>query len=235
MKKEKIAIMLCSGGLDSVVTAFYVKNRLKYKKIIVLFFNYGQKAIKQERKYSSLCAKHIKAKFMEIELDWLGKISYSLINKNGKLKKLKRKELKDTNKESQKFYVPCRNMIFATYALGLADSIYQKEQKDSDIFFGFKCEGKESYPDTTEEFIRAINNLCSISCVGKFKIYAPLIKKDKEDIICLGKKLKIDFRDTLSCYVPIKNHHCGHCLSCMLRKEGFYWANEKDPTVYSKK
>jgi len=232
MKNKKNAIILCSGGLDSVVTAFYVKKKLKYHKTTVLFFNYGQKSLKQERKCSILCANQIKAKFLEIKLDWLGKISNSLINKNGKIKKLNRKDLKDTRKESQKFYVPCRNTIFLTYALGLADSIYQKKHKISDIFLGFKCEGKESYPDTTEGFIKAMNNLSSISCAGKFKIYAPLIKKDKEDIIKLGKKLCVNFKDTFSCYVPLNNKHCGYCLACKLRQEGFYWANIDDTTIY---
>jgi len=58
-----------------------------------------------------------------------------------------------------------------------------------------------------------------------------LIEKDKEDIIILGKELGIDFKDTFSCYVG-KEKHCGKCLACMLRKEGFYWSNIKDETEY---
>jgi len=235
MKSKKSAIILCSGGLDSVVTAFYVKKKLKYDNLRILFFDYGQKSLKQERKYSSLCARQIGAEFMEIKLDWLGKISNSLINKPGKIKKLNRKDLKDTSKESQKFYVPCRNTIFLTYALAIAESIFLKDKTKSDIFVGFKCEGKESYPDTTKGFIREINNLSKLSCAGKFKIYAPLIEKDKEDIVLLAKKLGVEFKNNFSCYSPIKNKHCGYCLACKLRQEGFYWANVDDPTIYSNK
>ena len=235
MKSKKSAIILCSGGLDSVVTAFYVNKQLEYQKITILFFNYGQKSLEQERKCSSLCANHIGAEFIEIKLDWLDKISNSLINKDGKVKKLNRKDLKDTCKESQKFYVPCRNTLFLTYALALADSNYRKNKEDCDIFVGFKCEGKENYPDTTIVFVKTMNNLSSVSCEGKFQIRAPLIKKDKEDVIKLGEKLEVNFKDTFSCYVPINNHHCGYCLACKLRQEGFYWANLKDPTVYSRK
>jgi len=235
MKSRKSAIILCSGGLDSVATAFYVKKQLKYDKMTILFFNYGQKSLKQEKKYSLLCTRQIGAKFIEIKLDWLGNISNSLINKPGKIKKLNRKDLKDTSKESQKFYVPCRNTIFLTYALAIAESIFLKDKIKSDIFVGFKCEGKEAYPDTTEDFVKEINQLSKFSCAGKFKVYAPLIKKDKEDIILLGEKLKINLNKTFSCYSPIKGEHCGYCLACKLRQEGFYWADVKDPTKYFKK
>ena len=235
MMNEKKAIILCSGGLDSVVTAFYVKSRLDYEKLMILFFDYGQKSLKEERKCAKRCAKEIGAEFKEINLKWLGKISGSLLNRNGKVKKIKRKELKDTSKESAKFYVPCRNLIFLTNALALAESDYIETKKISDIFVGFKCEGKESYPDTTRSFVNEINKIAGISCLTKFKVKAPLIKKDKEDIITLGKRLGVKFENTFSCYNPLKSKQCGYCLACKLRQEGFYWANEKDPTEYTEK
>ena len=225
------AIILCSGGIDSVTTAFYVKKRLSYDKIIVLFFNYGQHSINPERKASKNCAEKLNAKFIEIKLEELGKISNSLINKDGKIKELKREELKNTKEESEKYYVPCRNTIFLSNALAYAEGLFIKNQEEIDIFVGFKCEGKESYPDTTKEYVDIINKLSEISCNGKFKIIAPLIEKDKEDIIILGKELGIDFKNTFSCYVG-KEKHCGKCLACMLRKEGFYWSNVQDETEY---
>jgi len=238
-EKERNCIVLCSGGIDSVVTAHYAKRKLKYKGIIVLFFDYGQKALKQERICSKRCAKNLGAKFMEIELKWLNNISNSLINKTGKATRLRIKDLKDTKKESQKWYVPCRNTIFLAYALALAESLFIKDKKICDIFVGFKCEGKEAYPDTTREFVREINRLSKISCAKPFKIIAPLIKKDKEDIILIGKRLWVNFKDTFSCYIGAKNKntlkHCGYCLACRLRQVGFYWANVKDETRYKVK
>ncbi|MEK6854737.1 MAG: 7-cyano-7-deazaguanine synthase [Nanoarchaeota archaeon] len=231
MKKKK-AIVLCSGGLDSVVAAFYVSKILKYDKIIVLFFDYGQKSVIKERKSAKKCSEEVNGKFMEIKLPELGMISCSLINKEGNIKKLKRENLKNTEKESAKWYVPCRNSVFLIYSLALAESIYMKEREIYDIFLGLKCEGKESYPDSTREFIREMNKLSRISCLKEFRIRSPLIKKDKEDIILLGKKLGVDFKNTFSCYVGGKKH-CGECLACMLRKEGFYWAGIKDPTAYA--
>lgn len=231
----KRAIVLCSGGLDSVTTSYYVKKKLGYKKIIILFFDYGQKSLKEEEKFSKNCAKEINAKFIEIKLNFLDKISKSLIDEK-KIKKLTRKDLKNTREESKKWYFPCRNTVFLVNALTLAEFFGVKNKEVWDIFVGFKCEGKESYPDATEEFVREMNKLSQISCVGKFKIIAPLIKKDKEDIILLGKKLGVDLGKTYSCYIGTKSDkHCGYCLACRLRQEGFYWANIQDPTDYKER
>ncbi|MBI4116562.1 7-cyano-7-deazaguanine synthase [Candidatus Pacearchaeota archaeon] len=227
----KNAIVLCSGGIDSVTTANYVKKKLKYDSIIILFFDYGQKSIFMERKFSKKCAENLSSKFIEVNVEFLGKISTSLINKGGKIKKLSRKDLKNTKDESEKFYVPCRNAVFLVYALAIAESIFTRKKKKYDIFVGFKQEGKESYPDTTKKFVNSMNNLSSVSCASDFKIIAPLIEMDKEDIIELGTKLGVSFKDTSSCYIGEKIH-CGYCLACKLRQEGFYWANMKDPTKY---
>ena len=218
------AIVLCSGGLDSVVTSYYVKNKLNYNNMKILFFDYGQKSLNAERKCSKLTARNLKAEFIEIKLNFLSKISTSLINKEGKVKKIKIKDLKNSKEESKKFYVPCRNSIFLIYALSLAESLYVKGKEIYDIFVGFKNEGKESYPDTTEYFVKEINKLSNF-CQKRFKIKAPLIKKDKEDIILLGKGLDVDFKQTHSCY--ISNKPCGYCLACKLRQAGFYWAGQE--------
>ena len=167
----KNAIILCSGGLDSVVTSYYVKNRLNYNNLIILFFNYGQKQLIQERKYSKLCAKDLNARFKEINLSWLKEISNYLF-KNIKIKKLRKSDLKNTKKESDKFYFPYRNAVFLTSTMALQESLAIKEKKDYDIFVGFKCEGKESYPDTTKRFIDYMNNLTK-----KLDVDAPIFSE----------------------------------------------------------
>ncbi|OIO80969.1 hypothetical protein AUJ84_02005 [Candidatus Pacearchaeota archaeon CG1_02_32_132] len=227
----KKAIILCSGGLDSVVTAYYVKKGLKYDKLIILFFNYGQRALENERKYSKLCAKNLEADFVELNLRELGKISNSLINTKKIAKKLQKKDLGNTNKESKKYYVPARNAVFLSYAFSLADSFFVKDGKNSDVFIGFKNEGSDGYPDTSPKFVEKINNLQKVATFGKSKLIAPLIKMDKEDIIQLGRKIGVDFHKTFSCYLDLEKH-CGTCLACRLRQQGFYWANEKDYTDY---
>ncbi len=203
--------------------------------MILLFFDYGQRTLKQERKASKKCAKELNADFLEVKLDFLRKISDSLINKKKKPNKITRKDLKNSEKESKNWYVPCRNTVFLVHALAFAESLCFRNKEKYDIFVGFKNEGEESYPDTTKEFVKEINKLSKISCSSYFKVLAPIINKDKEDIIKTGRKLGVKFKDTFTCYVGSGKKHCGSCLSCRLRQEGFYWANIKDPTKYKTK
>lgn len=230
----KNAIILCSGGSDSSVTAYYVKKKLGYKKLIILFFDYGQRTLGAERKSAQRITRELNAEFREIKIPELAKISTSLINSKIKAKKVKRKQLKDTEKESQDYYVPCRNSVFLIYALGLAEALQIKKKQKWDIFTGFKCEGKDAYPDTTQEFIKQINRLRKTATAVKGKIMAPLIKKDKDEIIKLGNKLGVKLEGSFSCYIGPKVH-CGTCLACRLRQEAFYWANIKDLTRYKEK
>lgn len=230
MRKSKNAIILCSGGLDSVVTSYYAKKGLHYKNLIILFFDYGQRSLKQERKFSKECVKYLKANFIEIKLNRLNFKNSLLIDKNSKIKKIARKDLKNTKNEGEKFYLPLRNSIFLVYAIALAERLDVNK-----IFVGFKNEGKESYPDTTKDFVSSINRLIKINKL-KIKLIAPLIKKDKDEIILLGKKLGVNFKKTYSCYRGDKKFlHCGTCLACRLRQEAFYWSNIKDLTVYKEK
>jgi len=230
----KNAIILCSGGIDSVTSAHYAKKRLGYDYIIVLFFDYNQKSVRKEKECAKKCSRDVKAKFIEIKLPELEKFSTSLINVKGRVKKLKRKDLKDTRKEGMNWYVPFRNSVFLIYALVLAESMQIKQKKKYDIFVGFNRERGQGYPDTSKEFLRTISQLLRFSNMKDVKIKSPLIKKDKEDVIKIGESLDIDFRDTFSCYIG-KSRHCGYCLACRLRQEGFYWANVKDPTSYKTK
>jgi len=216
MAKSEIAIVLCSGGLDSVVTAHYVKKRLDYRKIIVLFFDYGQKNLLKEEEFSRETSKIIGGEFFKIKLPGLKDLSDSLINSQGDAEKIE--NLKNTKKESDKFYVPCRNTIFLSYALALAESLYIREGKVSDIFVGFKSEGKEPFPDATPDFLKKLNSLSEVSCAMPFKVIAPFIEKDKEDLIRAGEGMGLDFEKTFSCYVG-KENHCGTCLACRLRQE----------------
>jgi len=227
----KKAIVICSGGLDSVVTSHYVKKQLSYNKLIILFFNYGQLSLNRERKASKLCAKSLNAKFIEIKIPELKKLALSPLVK--KSTPPKASFLKNTKKESEHWYLPWRNLVFLSYAMAYAESQYIKNKLLPEIFVGFKCEGSESYPDASSAFVSSFNSLIKKSSKVNSFIHAPLIKKDKEDIVSLGESLKVPLEKTYSCYVG-RSKHCGACLACRLRKAGFYWADIKDKTKYSK-
>jgi len=231
-KQEKNAIVLCSGGIDSVTTAFYVKNKLNYKSLTIMFFNYNQRNIKPEIFFSKQCTKSLKANFVGINVSNLSKFSSSLLNSKANHNKIERKDLKDTKEESKNWYIPARNLVFLSYALAFSDFLLLNKKVKSDIFVGFKNEGSENFPDTSKIFVKQINNISKETTESKPKIIAPLIQKDKEDIIDLATKLKVDLKKTFSCYTSSDLRHCGTCLACILRKEGFHWANIKDPTIY---
>ncbi len=228
---NKQAIILASGGLDSSVLSFYVKNKLKINKIKLLFFDYNQKALKEELFCVRNLAKKLEAKLEIIDVKWLGEISTSLINRNKKTGK----------NEIIKWYVPFRNSILLVNALSIAESEFIKKGITSDIFLGIKYEGELRFKDTTPGFLNEINRLAKFSQKGKFGIIAPFINKDKEDVIELAEKLGINLEETYSCYLgagfaKINGRkiaiHCGKCAGCKARKKGFRFSSIKDKSIY---
>jgi len=232
MKNKQQAIILASGGLDSFVVAHYVKNL--GKEIKLLFFDYNQKSFNEEKFCVQKLAKQLKAELKIIDITWLGKISTSLINKNKKTGK----------DEIINWYVPCRNTIFISSALAYAESDFLSKKIKSNIYSGIKYEGELCFKDTTPKFLKKINELTKV-CVqkGNYKIIAPFINKDKENIIELANNLKINLQDTYSCYIgkgfkKLNNKkipiHCGKCAGCLARKKGFKFSNVKDISIYEK-
>lgn len=234
----KNAIIIMSGGIDSTVASYYIKNRLDYDSLKFLLFDYGQRAIKEEEFCCKENAKKLNAEFKKIELNWLGDISASIINQERNFQETTEKDLEDEKKDITTWWVPCRNAVFLINALAYAESEFIKTKENQDIVIGLINEGMVHMKDTTEKFIKKINSLAKESTnEGEFNIIAPLIKLDKTEVIKLGQELNVPFGLTYSCYIGnrFQNNslmHCGKCLSCMLRKKGFYWAGIEDPTFY---
>ena len=239
----KNAIIILSGGLDSTVTAYYIKNKIKPKDFFGIFFDYGQRAVKEEL----FCAKKISSKLeiplKIIKLDWLKDISSILMRKNVKYPKTTKKDLGDIKKlykESLLWWVPCRNSLFLLIALAYAENRFISKNQRYDIYTGIREEGQLPFKDATKKFLKRVNELAEEATFhGNYKILAPLINYDKDEVVRLGVKLKIPLQYTYSCYVGkgFKNKipiHCGGCLACKLRQAAFYWANIKDLTRYKK-
>jgi len=240
-KRMKNAIIVISGGLDSAVTAYYVKNRLNYNNILFLFFNYSQRTLKEELFCTKELAKKLNAKLKIINIKWLGEISTALLNKEKSLPKVTEKDLSNIQHSKEQiinYWVPCRNSIFLISALAHAESEYISKKERYDIFIGIKQEGEIAMKDTTPKFLNSINNLAEQATHhGNYKIIAPFINKDKDEVVKTGNELNVPFELTYSCYQEnsFKNNlptHCGTCENCMLRKKAFYFAAIKDPTIY---
>lgn len=146
-------------------------------------------------------------------------------------------------------YVPARNTLFLSYALGYAEVLDAQE-----IWIGVNSVDYSGYPDCRPEFIyayEAMANLATKAAVGgqELKIRAPLMTLSKAEIIRCGHALGVDYADTVSCYHPHPRPDrprsdgaageawpsvlaCGACDSCQLRKAGFEAAGLEDPTLY---
>jgi 7-cyano-7-deazaguanine synthase len=130
-------------------------------------------------------------------------------------------------------YVPARNTLFLSLALGWAEVIGA-----ADIFMGVNAVDYSGYPDCRPAFIQAFEALARVATKagvegGRFTIHAPLIEMSKADIIRAGMDLGVDFAATVSCYqADADGKACGKCDSCRLRAAGFAAANIPDPTVY---
>ncbi len=135
--------------------------------------------------------------------------------------------------------MPCRNSIFLISALAEAESLFISKNERWDVYIGVKKEGKIPMKDTRPEFIDIMNKLAEQGTYhGGYKIIAPLIELDKDEIVKLAKELEVPLEFTYSCYdggdFKDKPVHCGICANCMDRKKGFYWAGVKDCSIYNK-
>jgi 7-cyano-7-deazaguanine synthase len=236
------AIIVCSGGLDSVIAAYYVKKELKPEKMELIFFDYGQKPLKEEKACVEKLAKDLNAGLKVIDLKWLGEISGSLINKKGDVPETTKEDLGDLKGQKEErilWWVPCRNALFLLGALAHAESLFISTGERYVIYSGIKKEGNVNLKDTTPEFVKKINELAEEATFhGGYKIETPLMEYDKDEEVKLGEKLDVPWEWTYSCYVgkgfdkngiPI---HCGKCANCMLRKTGFYWSDNRDKSIY---
>ncbi|MFO1381860.1 MAG: 7-cyano-7-deazaguanine synthase QueC [Chitinivorax sp.] len=130
-------------------------------------------------------------------------------------------------------YVPARNTIMLSYALGWAEVLGAQ-----DIFVGVNAVDYSGYPDCRPEYIQAFERMANlatkVAVEGKpFHIRAPLIDLSKADIIDSGTRLGVDYGLTVSCYqADLQGRACGVCDSCRLRRAGFETAGIADPTTY---
>ena len=131
-------------------------------------------------------------------------------------------------------YVPARNTIFLSLALGWAEAAGAR-----DLYIGVNALDYSGYPDCRPEFIAAFEGLAELATKAgvegaPFRIHAPLQHMTKADIAREAARLGLDAGMSWSCYDPAPGGlHCGECDSCRLRKKGFVEAGLPDPTRYA--
>ncbi|HUQ68913.1 MAG TPA: 7-cyano-7-deazaguanine synthase QueC [Planctomycetaceae bacterium] len=130
-------------------------------------------------------------------------------------------------------YVPARNTIFLSLALGWAEVLGAR-----DLFVGVNAVDYSGYPDCRPEFVAAFERLANLATKAgvegkRWTVQAPLIELTKAEIIRRGVSLGVDYGLTHSCYDPdAAGLACGHCDSCQLRLKGFADAGLTDPVPY---
>jgi 7-cyano-7-deazaguanine synthase len=223
------AVVLFSGGIDSATTLAVARD--SGYELYAISFCYGQRhlfEIEAARKIARKMGvkKHL---LMDIDLSSFG--GSALISD---ITVPKREKVEEVGKEIPVTYVPARNIIFLSLALGWAEAL-----SIGDIFIGVNAVDYSGYPDCRPKFIKAFEKAANlgtkIGVEGKrIKIHTPLISLTKAQIIKKGLKLGVDYSSTHSCYDPDeKGRACGRCDSCLLRKKGFSEVGIEDPTVYS--
>jgi len=131
-------------------------------------------------------------------------------------------------------YVPARNTIFLSLALGLAEASGAR-----DIFIGVNALDYSGYPDCRPEFIEQFERLANLATKAgvegdRFALHAPLQHMSKAEIAREAERLGLDAAMSHSCYDPLPDgRHCGACDACRLRAKGFAEAGISDPTVYA--
>jgi len=219
------AVVLLSGGLDSYTAAAIAQS--EGFTLDALSILYGQRHA-QELEAARRVAKALGVeRHLELPLD-LRAIGGSSLTSD--LPVPEDRDLTATDIPST--YVPARNTVFLSLALGWAEVLGA-----TDLVIGVNALDYSGYPDCRPEFIAAFETLASLATRAgvegaRFRIHTPLIHLSKADIIRRGLALGLDYGLTHSCYNPGENGHaCGRCDSCVLRARGFAEAGIPDPAL----
>ena len=219
--KSKRAIVLLSGGLDSATTLYYAKS--KGYRCFCLAFDYGQRH-RREIKAAKAIAKTAGSplQVLKLRFPWGGS---ALTDSSIPLPV--NRSLNRIGQGIPATYVPARNTIFLSFALGFAEAVGA-----GFIFIGANAIDFSGYPDCRPTYYRAIQKVARLGTragvEGKpIRIVTPLIRMSKARIIRLGLRLKVPYRLTWSCYRGGKDP-CGRCDSCRLRFNGFQAAGVRD-------
>jgi 7-cyano-7-deazaguanine synthase len=261
MNTDQKAVVLLSGGLDSAtVLALAVARGFQ---VTALSFDYGQRHAREVACAAAL-ARHYRVarhETMKIGLRAFGgsaltadiavpKDALGRTKTENRKWKIEKSKIENQESKIPVTYVPARNTVFLSFALGLAEVTGAL-----DIFIGVNAIDYSGYPDCRPEFIAAFERVANLGTKAGveaaarqgdkvtrrqgeqgnsgFRIHAPLIRMTKGEIIREGLKLGVPYGMTHSCYDPTaEGKACGHCDSCLLRLAGFKEAGARDPVAY---
>ena len=219
------AVVLLSGGLDSYTAAAIARS--DGFRLYALTVAYGQRHAREIEAARAVArslgvVRHVE---LAVDLSTFGGSSLTSDLPVPKDRPIDPAEIPST-------YVPARNTVFLSLALGWAEVLDAR-----DLFIGVNALDYSGYPDCRPEFIAAFEQLATLATAkgvggARFRVHAPLISLTKAQIIQRGVALGLDYGLTHSCYDPLPSGApCGRCDSCVLRAAGFAQAGVPDPLV----
>lgn len=225
MTADPLAVVLLSGGLDSMVAGGLAREA--GFRLLALTVDYNQRH-RIELQAAANIARALGAErhlFLPLDLSRFGGSALTDaidVPKSG------------LGNDIPVTYVPARNTIFLSLCLGWAEAAGAR-----DLFIGVNALDYSGYPDCRPEFIAAFERMANLGTKAGvegegFKIRTPLIDLSKADIVREAARLGLDPGLSWSCYDPTPElKHCGLCDSCRLRAKGFAEAGILDPTDYA--
>ncbi|HEX8513522.1 MAG TPA: 7-cyano-7-deazaguanine synthase QueC [Allosphingosinicella sp.] len=219
------AVALLSGGLDSMVAAAMARE--SGYSLLALTVDYGQRHRVELEAAARIAAGLGAERHVVLPLD-LRAFGGSALTADIAVPK------DGVGDDIPVTYVPARNTIFLSLALGWAEAAGAAE-----IYIGVNALDYSGYPDCRPDFVAAFERLAALATRagdegGHFRIATPLLDMTKADIVREADRLGLDAGLSWSCYDPAPGgRHCGLCDSCRLRARGFEEAGLPDPTLYS--
>ena len=217
------AVVLLSGGLDSYTAAAII--RAEGFRLHALTVRYGQRHAREVEAARAVAAALAVERHVELDVN-LAAFGGSSLTSDAPVPKDRRID----GAEIPSTYVPARNTVFLSLALGWAEVLGA-----TDLVIGVNALDYSGYPDCRPEYIAAFERLAGLATRAgvegaRFTIHAPLLSLSKADIIRRGTALGLDYALTHSCYDPDPSGQpCRRCDSCVLRATGFAQAGLADP------
>ena len=216
MVMDNKAIVLLSGGMDSVTLLYYVKKQLKISSVYTLSFVYGQKHLRELEmaKWQAEAAGVMEHR--EVDISFFGDLAAggsALMDSSIAIPCLT--ELSMEQRRQPPTYVPNRNMVFISLAAAYAEAMRMQ-----DVFYGAQRHDEYEYWDCTTDFLNRINTVLSLNRGKKVVIRAPFINMSKAEVLKTGLELGVDYTHTWTCYSG-GSTPCKTCPSCVERAKAF--------------
>lgn len=224
--RGKPVVLLLSGGLDSATCLAMARNA--GAEVLALTIDYNQRHRRELEAADALAAHYRVARHIRLPLDLRGFGGSALTADIDVPKEGVQPGIPVT-------YVPARNTIFLSVALGWAEAM-----GGADLLIGVNALDYSGYPDCRPEFIASFEAMANLATkagvegTARYRVHTPLLALSKAGIVQAAAAQGLDMGLTWSCYDPTPDgKHCGQCDSCRLRQKGFAEAGVTDPTIYA--